>query len=97
MNPADYKSERERRGTQESVAALLMSSTENKPEREQRGKSSKLRRWRKARGLTNEAAAEFIGVPLRTFEDWQSGRRSPAALSAAALAEKIKLRKSKKP
>lgn len=29
-------------------------------------------------GLTKPAAAALVGCPLRTYEDWEAGRRTPA-------------------
>lgn len=50
---------------------------------------TQLKRWQKRRGLTNEAAAAFVGVPLRTWEDWRAGRMRPRAAALALL--KLKL------
>jgi Predicted transcriptional regulator len=36
-----------------------------------------LRTWRLALGWTRKQAAEFLGVPLRTLEGWEQGRRKP--------------------
>lgn len=39
--------------------------------------AAELRTWRLALGWTRRQAAEFLGVPLRTLEGWEQGRRKP--------------------
>lgn len=48
-----------------------------------------IRRWQKRRGLTNQAAASLLGVPLRTFENYRAGSRTPRGLALPALLEKL--------
>lgn len=36
-----------------------------------------LKEIRKATGKTQRSFAEFVGVPLRTLEDWERGLRIP--------------------
>ncbi len=56
-----------------------------------------LKRWRgvkgegrTARGKFSQAqAAERIGVPLKTYTDWEQGRREPRGLSRQALLGKV--------
>lgn len=38
-----------------------------------------LRTWRKAAGLTLEAAAEKVGTSRQVWSDWERGRRRPDA------------------
>lgn len=62
-----------------------------------------LRKWRgvkgrgrKARGEISQAeAAEILAVPLRTLQDWESGRHEPAGFVAALLNAKMKPRSEK--
>lgn len=63
--------------------------------------AKKLRAWRGvpedaapgdhgARGEFSQAeAAEHLGVPLKTYLNWEQGRRSPRGLALAAVLEKI--------
>lgn len=44
---------------------------------------------RKAAGLTQAAAAEMIGVPKRTWEDWESERRHPPQYVEKLVVEKL--------
>lgn len=38
---------------------------------------SKIREARIAAGLTQDAMAEKLGIPKRTIQDWEAGRRIP--------------------
>ena len=40
---------------------------------------------RQAMGLTREAFADLLGVPLRTLEAWEQGRRQPSASALELL------------
>jgi len=45
----------------------------------------------KPRGEFGQAEASAkLGVNLRTYQQWESGRRAPRGLALAALAERIK-------
>lgn len=44
---------------------------------------------RKAAGLTQAAAAEMIGVPKRTLEDWETDRRHPPKYVENLIVEKL--------
>ena len=39
--------------------------------------ADEIRDWRLALGWTRKQAAAFLGVPLRTLEGWEQGRRKP--------------------
>lgn len=39
--------------------------------------SDKFKAARKVAGLTQEACAARIGVPVRTIENWEAGSRTP--------------------
>lgn len=41
-------------------------------------------------GLTQKAFAEKLGVPLRTFEDWIKGRRTPSRIVQDSVLDKVK-------
>jgi DNA-binding transcriptional regulator YiaG len=55
-----------------------------------------LKQWRgvtkaKPRGGFSQAEASTrLGVNLRTYQQWECGRRAPRGLALAALAERIK-------
>lgn len=37
----------------------------------------KIKELRKAHGLTQRELSELTGIPSRTIEDWEAGRREP--------------------
>lgn len=39
--------------------------------------ASTMKELRKSTGLSQKAFAEHLGIPLRTIEDWEAGRRTP--------------------
>ena len=39
--------------------------------------ADKIRELRKRTGMTRKDFAMHIGIPLRTVEDWEAGRRRP--------------------
>ena len=64
--------------------------------------SAQLKAWRNVndsnngRGdFTQHEAADFLGVPLKTYIDWEQGRRGPVGIALQAVEERIKLRPGK--
>ena len=51
--------------------------------------STDLKRFRARRKLSQTAAARALGVPVRTLQDWEQGRRTPGALTASALRSRM--------
>lgn len=39
--------------------------------------AERIKELRKQTGLTQKAFSEHLGIPLRTIEDWEAGRRTP--------------------
>jgi DNA-binding XRE family transcriptional regulator len=39
-----------------------------------------LKTWRKRSKRTQQSAADWIGVPLRTYQDWEYGNRKPTLI-----------------
>lgn len=39
---------------------------------------SKIKETRKASGLTQKQVYEILGIPARTQQDWEAGKRTPA-------------------
>jgi DNA-binding transcriptional regulator YiaG len=54
-----------------------------------RGINERLKQWRFSRGLSQRQAAAHLGVPKRTLQEWEQGRRSPRGLAWAALLSKL--------
>jgi putative transcriptional regulator len=48
-----------------------------------------VRRWREARQLTQVAASKRLGIPLRTLEDWEAGRRTPRGIARRLITAKL--------
>ena len=40
-------------------------------------------------GLTQKACAEYLGIPKRTLENWEGGRRKPNAFVFNSVKEKL--------
>ena len=45
--------------------------------------------WRNAHKLSQPKAAALLGVPYRTFQDWEYGRRSPRGLARELISAKL--------
>lgn len=43
-----------------------------------------LRSWRASHAWTQAQAADALGVDLRTYQDWEQGRRNPAHAATGA-------------
>jgi hypothetical protein len=61
--------------------------------------SAELRAWRNvdlalnSRGdFTQQEAADFLGVPLKTYIDWEQGRRGPVGIALRVVQRRITLR-----
>lgn len=54
-----------------------------------RNKMTTIKEARKAAGLTQAAAAEMIGVPKRTWEDWEGEKHSPPEYVKRLIIEKL--------
>jgi len=46
---------------------------------------AQLRRWRKARGLSQSQAAPVLGLTKRTLENWEQGTTQPRGLARVHL------------
>lgn len=45
-----------------------------------------LKRWRQSEGLSQEDAAEKVGVHQNTWSDWETGQKTPTTPRAIRLA-----------
>jgi transcriptional regulator with XRE-family HTH domain len=57
--------------------------------------STALKAWRKARGLVQSRAAAALGVPPKTYVDWEQGRHAPRGFALQALTQKLESEKVK--
>lgn len=44
--------------------------------------AEKLKAWRASKGMLGSEAAEFLKVPVRTYEEWEQGRMAPTVTDA---------------
>lgn len=49
----------------------------------------KIKEARKNAGLTQAKVFELLGIPARTLQDWESGRRNPAPWLEAMVIREI--------
>ncbi|WP_353937750.1 helix-turn-helix domain-containing protein [uncultured Acidaminococcus sp.] len=45
---------------------------------------------RQAAGLTQQGVTNTLGIPKRTLQDWESGKRTPPGWAEALVVEKLK-------
>ena len=45
---------------------------------------------RKAAGLSQQGVTDVLGIPRRTLQDWESGKRTPPGWAEALVVEKLK-------
>lgn len=47
--------------------------------------ADKLKKWRKSKSLSQEEAAEHLGVPTGTLQGWEQGRHQPTDLAMETI------------
>lgn len=50
----------------------------------------KIKELRKATGMTQKEFGEYFGIPKRTIEDWEGGRRRPSQYVVELIEYKLK-------
>lgn len=55
----------------------------------------KIKEAREAARLSQAAAAELIGVPKRTWEDWEAGKHKPPKYVKKLIIEKLQTLKAR--
>ena len=48
-----------------------------------------IRDARKAAGLSQQGVTDALGIPRRTLQDWESGKRTPPGWAEALVIEKL--------
>lgn len=48
-----------------------------------------IRDARKAAGLSQQGVTDALGIPRRTIQDWESGKRTPPGWAEAMVIEKL--------
>jgi DNA-binding transcriptional regulator YiaG len=49
-----------------------------------------VRAWRERRRLSRVDASRKLGIPLRTLEDWEYGRRTPKGLARELILRRFR-------
>ena len=44
---------------------------------------------RKAAGLSQQGVTDTLGIPRRTLQDWETGKRTPSGWAEALVVEKL--------
>ena len=52
--------------------------------------AEKIKQLREETGLRRKDFAEHLGIPLRTIEDWEAGRRTPPEYIPRLIAYQLK-------
>lgn len=52
--------------------------------------AEKIRELRAQTGMTRKAFAAHVGIPIRTVEDWEAGRRTPPEYIPRLIAFQLK-------
>ena len=50
---------------------------------------SAIREARQAAGLSQQGVTDALGIPKRTLQDWETGKRTPPGWAAALVIEKL--------
>lgn len=53
------------------------------------GMMSAIRDARKAAGLSQQGVTDALGIPRRTLQDWETGKRTPPGWAEALIIEKL--------
>lgn len=48
-----------------------------------------IREARQAAGLSQQGVTDALGIPRRTIQDWESGKRTPPGWAEALVIEKL--------
>ena len=52
--------------------------------------AAKIKELRESIGMNRRAFSEYTGIPIRTLEDWEAGRRTPPEYVPRLLAYMLK-------
>ena len=50
-----------------------------------------VRDWRESRNLSKVQAAQRLGIPYRTFQDWELGNRTPRGIARSLIIRKLSI------
>ena len=55
--------------------------------------AKRIRDLRESIGMTRKEFSEYIGIPVRTLEDWEAGRRTPPVYIPRLISYQLKYEK----
>ena len=58
--------------------------------------SERIKEARQTAGLTQKRMSELLLIPLRTIENWESGKRNPPLWAENLIVEKLKIMSQEK-
>ena len=58
--------------------------------------SARIKEARQVAGLTQKRMSELLLIPLRTIENWESGKRNPPLWAENLIVEKLKMMSQEK-
>nr|DAX80530.1 MAG TPA: helix-turn-helix domain protein [Bacteriophage sp.] len=58
--------------------------------------SERIKEARQTAGLTQKRMSELLLIPLRTIENWESGKRNPPLWAENLIVEKLKMMRREK-
>ena len=58
--------------------------------------STRVKAARQAAGLTQKGMSELLLIPLRTIENWESGKRNPPLWAENLIVEKLQMMSKEK-
>lgn len=58
--------------------------------------SARIKEARQAVGLTQKRMSELLLIPLRTIENWESGKRNPPLWAENLIVEKLQMMRKEK-
>ena len=58
--------------------------------------SARIKEARQSIGLTQKRMSELLLIPLRTIENWESGKRNPPLWAENLIVEKLQMMRKEK-
>ena len=58
--------------------------------------STRIKEARQTAGLTQKRMSELLLIPLRTIENWESGKRNPPIWAENLIVEKLQMMRKEK-
>ena len=72
-----------------SKTAKAMAGLATPPPLERSSVMKTIKEARKAAGLSQQGVTDTLGIPRRTLQDWETGKRTPPGWAEALIIEKL--------